>query len=176
MTQCITYNVKSTLWCSMSIGQWWPFLYSRVVFLSSCIWQLRLSNRVVLEVYCMFSCYPPVPVSYPEWDLATVVLCTLWDFCDTSAFHTVNMPNTVASRNVINNLDKHLQMYQFHTGKQFRTMWEVFLWYITSRHYKNMRMRLVKEMLDKIGATLETLPTKPAWQMQQQIGMSLFLP
>ena len=39
-----------------------------------------------------------------------------------------------------------------------------------------MQMRRVEEMLDKIGATLETLPRKPVLQMQQQIGTSLFLP
>jgi len=36
--------------------------------------------------------------------------------------------------------------------------------------------RLVEEMLDKIGATLETLRRKPVRKMQQQIGMSRFLP
>jgi len=39
-----------------------------------------------------------------------------------------------------------------------------------------MQMRHVEEMQDKIGATLETLPRKPVWQMKQQIGVSLFLP
>ena len=44
------------------------------------------------------------------------------------------------------------------------------------RHYKNMQMRLVEEMLDKTGTTLETLPRKPVLQMQPQTGTSLFLP
>lgn len=37
-------------------------------------------------------------------------------------------------------------------------------------------MRHVEEMLDKLGAMLETLPRKPMLQMQQQIGVSLLLP